>query len=101
MAAVGGELPLPIFRARVARALKADLRLSAVGGAARPDPGQGLLDQFTRRDRRLPALRAAQGFPHGRARQQGIEEAGGLKKTKSISGQIGQLFIVGFDGSAP
>ena len=46
-------------------------------GPARSDPRQGVVDQFARRDRRLPAVRAAQGFPDGREGVAGIAQAGG------------------------
>ena len=48
----------------------------AWSGPARSDPRQGVVDQLARGDRRLPAVRAAQGFPDGRAREPRAGAAG-------------------------
>jgi len=53
MGRLGGELPFPIFSARVARALKADLCLSAVGGRSTRSEIHAALYFRTRRSREL------------------------------------------------
>ena len=45
------------------------LRAPRLERAARSVARQGELDQFARHHRRLPAVRAAQGLSHGRARE--------------------------------